>query len=82
VPIHTEPADRKYVRIRDTYDHGDQVTYGIVYAQTIREATGTITEQVYYLIEMPDGMQTIHPTYACTEITKKEYFHALLGGKV
>jgi len=83
VPIHTEQVDKKYVRIRDTYDHGNEITYGIVYAQTVSEAIGSvINEQAYYLIKMPDGKQTIHPTYACTQITEKEYFLGVLKGNV
>jgi hypothetical protein len=81
VPIHTEPADEKYVRIVDTFDHGNDIYYGKVLAKTTPDALPE-HKQDYFIVEMPCGKQQIHPCYSCTEITEKEYFYAVLGGKV
>ena len=85
MPIPTEPVDKKYVRIYDTYDKGPrEISYGVLLAKTVREGKeGSGWPDVeYYIIEMPDGKHQIHPVYACTEITEKEYFLGVLGGTV
>lgn len=84
MPIHTEQADEKYVRIIDTYGSssaGGKVYYGLVKAQTVPD-NGDLAPREYFVIRMPDGKDQIHPKYACTEITEKEYFLAVLGGNV
>lgn len=81
MPIHTEPVDKKYLRITDTYEYGDEVCYGIAIAQTPPGEIGK-SDMVYYIIETPSGLSEIHPIYACTEITKKEYFLGVLKGNV
>lgn len=82
MPIHTEQVDKKYVRIYDTFDKGSrEISYGRVMAKTTSDPERVNDlKQDHYLIDMPDGSRTIHPVYACTEITKEEYFLGVLKG--
>ena len=76
--LHADSIDKIYVRIRDTFDHSDKIDYGVAFAKTRVGTRDGITE--HYLIRRNDGTDIIHPVYACTEITKEEYFLGVLKG--
>lgn len=81
MPIHTEPVDKAYVRIVDTYHNSKAYSYGILQAKVPKsEFSGLSANEEYFITQMYNGDNEIHPTWACTEITEKEYFLGVLKG--
>ncbi len=87
--IHTVQTDRKYVRITDHFDHRVERIYGIAISETVlddpahSEAEKKIYgKRKYLVIELPNGQNKIYLESICEDITKKQYFHAVLGGNV